>query len=129
MRREVDSVSDRYIDKLYKIIPAEITGAYIAASSLLAGVDPKWYGVLLGAFGGFLTLLVPAYLSKLQNVKDRKQIFVSMISFPIWAANTSALWIQDNYGIIAEVLALILIGWVLLTPILVGGVGAQNSSQ
>ena len=59
MKREIDASMDSYLDQLFKIIPAEITGAYIAASAFLIGPEPGSETLILLGFGIFLTVLVP----------------------------------------------------------------------
>jgi hypothetical protein len=111
-----------YLDRVYKLIPAELAAAYCAAQSFL-GVpeDPKDNIFLLSGFGIFLTILVPFYLMRLQGVSNIWQIVVSTISLPVWAANISILYV----GLILapmwpKIFGLGLIGWVLVTPLLVG---------
>ncbi len=119
MKREVDPNLDSYLDQLFKIIPAEITGAYVAASAFLIGPNPESETLMLAGFAVFLTFLVPFYLRKLQGVHNRAQLIVSTISFPIWAASTSIVLIASYIGVWSKILGLVLIGWVLVTPLLI----------
>ena len=126
MPREIENsniqgVQD-YLDRLYKIIPAELTAGYTAAQSFL-GVpadDPTSNIPFLLGFGIFLTALVPLYLRRLQGVQNLSQIMVSTVSFPIWATNISVVY----FGLLTnsrwvKVLGLVLIGWVLAAPVII----------
>jgi hypothetical protein len=117
MKRQIDH-TDSYMDQLFKLIPAEITAAFIAGSTVLLTSDnPNEDFVGIAFWGVFLTVLVPFYL-KMQGVSLFPQIFVSTVSFPIWAAGTQSVLVQSYFGISAKWLGLVLIGWVLITPLI-----------
>lgn len=113
----------QYLDKLYKIIPAEITAGYTAIASFLWDpIDPgKNIYVLLG-FAVFLTVINPLYLYRLQMVRNRMQIVVSTISFPIWAACISTPLLTGAVSFITpQIITVVMVAWVLATPLLVPG--------
>ena len=88
-----------YLDRLYKIIPAEVTAAYLAVSTLLA--DPLNPWILAG-------------------VRNGMQIVVSTISFPIWAISISAAMVTLAFPFVTpETITVVRVAWVLVTPLLV----------
>ena len=99
MARELNSAAaatpDEYVQRLYKLIPAEISGAYVAISSLINPISTSSDIYLLISF---LVLLValPFYMVVVQSVHNRLQIAVSTISFPIWAANVSSIQLIED---------------------------------
>ena len=122
---EIESGSDTttavYLDKLYKIIPAELTAAYLAVASFLTDAnDPLANAQTLIVFAVFLTILTPFYLSRLQKVGNRVQLIVSTISFPVWAMciSTSIVTLLVP-AITPQLITVVMIAWVLVTPLLV----------
>lgn len=111
-----------YLDKLYKLIPAEVTAAYTAIASLTSDPDtPNASIIMLTAFA-VLLVCVPFYLSRLQGVSNQRQIAVSTVSFPVWAANISSTALIENYPtyLSGVVLGVALILWTVITPLLLG---------
>lgn len=110
-----------YLDRLYKIIPAEITAAYLAVSSFLTDpINPMSNSMTLLVFAVFLTILAPFYLWILAGVRNKVQIVVSTISFPIWAICIStALVTLAVPAITPETITVVMVAWVLVTPLLV----------
>jgi hypothetical protein len=122
-----------YLDRVSKLIPAELTGAYIAVQAYL-GVpdDPRGNVPILIGVGLFLTVLVAPYLVVFRRVDWRRRsdllrIIVSTISLPILAINISityvAIWLSDHVNTESnpnwlKLPALILVCWALLTPLL-----------
>lgn len=113
----------QYLDKLYKIIPAEITAGYTAIAAFLWDpIDPSSNTYVLLGFGIFLAVINPLYLFRLQNVRNMMQIVVSTISFPIWAACISTPLITASISFITpQIITVVMVAWVLATPLLVPG--------
>ncbi len=114
---------DQYVQRLYKIIPAEISAAYIAVSSLVTPLRSSGDMYLLVSFI-VLLIALPFYLKFVQAVKNNLQIAISTLAFPIWAANISAIPLSEdlhrwgfNVSPIAFGVALIL--WTAISPLLV----------
>ena len=125
MGRDIRSASggapNAYLDRLYKLIPTELTAAYVAIASL---IDPVNFGEnhlwLLPVSYGVLQILVPVYMWRLQGVRDIAQLVVSSISFPIWAANISSILVSEKFNFISGVtLGVVLILWTLIIPLVV----------
>ena len=120
-KAKINDLGD-YLDRVYKLIPVELTAGYLAAQSFL-GVpeNPADNVPLLLGFGVVLTALVPFYLVRFQGVSNYRQITISTISLPIWAANISITYVGlMTQPIWPKILGLILIGWVLITPVILG---------
>ncbi len=117
-------VPEEYSARLYKLIPAELTAAYLAISTI---VDSNGSNALLYMTIAFLVLLVllPIYMIRLQGVTDATQIVVSTLSFPVWAINVSSALIVEylhvHFGVNVEtyVFGIILILWTTITPVFV----------
>jgi hypothetical protein len=78
--------SDAYADKVKKLIPAEVSAAFLAInSSIQFGDDYFIYSL------SFFIILIPIcwlYLLQFQNVGSKIQLFfTTFIAFPLWAAN------------------------------------------
>jgi hypothetical protein len=115
MSREINPTQP-YQDKLVKLIPTEIVGAYL----VLSGIIPKQPENALGGLGlvVFLVLLAltPLYLWRISKVTHALQLIVSTISFGVWV-NT----INPIISIISKnsIPAIILILWTLIIPLFV----------
>lgn len=127
MGRDIRSASggapNAYLDRLYKLIPTELTAAYVAIASLISPVEfgekNLW---LLPVSYCVLQILVPIYMWRLQGVRDIAQLVVSSLSFPIWAANVSSIIVTQEFSFISGVaLGVVLILWTLIIPLIVKG--------
>jgi len=85
MQREV-TTSDSYLDKVKKLIPAEVSAAFLAINASIPLSDTSFYFAL-----GFFLALIPIcvlYLRIFENVSSVAQVvFISGVAFPIWALN------------------------------------------
>lgn len=84
--REVSSL-DSYSSKLAKLIPAEVTAAYLAVNSLIP-VSDGYSGLMIVTLI-VLTVFCPLYLWVLQNVRGPLQLIFTTGAFPLWALNIS----------------------------------------
>jgi hypothetical protein len=84
--REVSNI-DSYSSKLAKLIPAEVSAAYLAINSLVP-IDLGFSATVIIALI-ILTILCPLYLWILQNVRNLVQIGFTTAAFPLWALNMS----------------------------------------
>lgn len=110
-----------YLDRLHKIIPTEVAAAYLAISSLLTDtIDPLRHGVTLLVFAIFLTIITPFYLWVLAGVRNKMQLVVSTLSFPVWAVCISTSMVALAFPSFSpETITVIMVAWVLVTPLLV----------
>jgi hypothetical protein len=131
MAREVNSTQP-YSDKLVKLIPSEIIGAYMVLSNILgytagsmqASVIQKpvtendLKPVLLQIVFFILLVLTPVYLRKISKVKNVSQLIVTTMSFVIWVYTLGgpfAVW-GIYYSLIGSV---VLVLWSVIIPLFV----------
>ena len=123
MPREVNSTQS-YADKLVKLVPTEIVGAYMVLSGMI-GVSPAssskpsdMSSVLIIVVSIILLALTPIYLMRISHVKNVIQIVVTTLSFVVWVYTLGGpfLVIGIYYPIIASV---ILILWQMILPLVV----------
>jgi len=116
-----------YLQRLYKLIPTELTAAYLAISALLTQTDPAMPGAPginpfdLYLFYAFLILftLAPFYMWIVQGVRTAAQLVATTISFPVWAANVSAPLLYEYFHVPPPVVGVVLILWSTSLPMLV----------
>ena len=81
------NVSDNnYISRLVKYIPSEVIALYLTLDSIIRSSDKSnpsynnlyWFIFLFGL------IITPIYLWKLQNVRIKRQLFISTLSFAVW---------------------------------------------
>src|ERR1043165_9102292 len=89
MSREIKS-NDEYLDRLYKLLPAEVTGAYIAIRTL---IDPTTNDndKYLFFFGGVILVLAPFVYYWVLKISDWVQVAFLTFSYVVWAANIDVL--------------------------------------
>lgn len=83
--RQIKS-SDQNLDRLYKLLPADITAAYIGIRTLISTETNNSDSYLL-FFGAVILLLTPIYYYRLLQIKDIVQVSFLTFSFAVWAAN------------------------------------------
>jgi hypothetical protein len=88
MDRQVKK-SDDYLDRLYKLLPAEITGAYIAVRTQIS-VETTEDDKYLFFFGLMILLLAPFFYWKILGITNWLQNAFLSFSFVVWAANIDA---------------------------------------
>jgi len=130
MAREVNTTQP-YSDKLVKLIPSEIIGAYMVLSNILgytagmqASVTPSdvtesdMKPVLLQIVFFVLLILTPVYLKKISRVNNLTQLIVTTVSFVIWVYTLGGPFIVWGiyYSIIGSV---VLVLWSVIIPLFV----------
>lgn len=118
MPREVNNVQS-FTDKLVKLIPTEIVGAYaVFAGMIEAAANPNTKRIGFWVIFGSLLLLTPAYLSRISKVKNKLQLVVASLSFAVWAYALGGPFRDlPHYD---PLFASVLLGlWSLFTPVLV----------
>ncbi|MDX1491734.1 MAG: hypothetical protein R3332_10625 [Pseudohongiellaceae bacterium] len=114
MPRQID-VSSHYSEKLVKLIPTEIIGAYIAIEGMVRSNGDVYMQVMVAA-SIVLLLLVPLYLTIIFRVNNKAQIVVTMLSFLVWIFSmggpfATQLWYLPVYG------SVVLVLWTLIVPL------------
>lgn len=117
MAREITDQSS-YSDRLFALIPAEITAAYTAIHAI---VDPNRTDLWKLLFAAALILLVAniPYLIKFQNVTDYKQIAFTCGAFVFWAASIENARLYDYHRDAPTYVAVFLILYTLAAPFFV----------
>jgi hypothetical protein len=114
--REIDQAST-YSDRLFALIPAEITAAYTAIHAIVHPDTAKYNWLLLVSAIILLIMNVP-YLRKFQGVTDYKQIAFTCGAFVFWAASIENARLYDA-GIETVYVAVALILYTLGAPFFV----------
>lgn len=123
MPREVNSTQS-YADKLVKLVPTEIVGAYMVLSGMI-GVSPAssstpggMSGVLIIVVSVILLVLTPIYLLRISHVKNVIQIVVTTLSFAVWVYTLGGPFAVMGiyYPIIASI---VLVLWQMIVPLIV----------
>jgi len=131
MPREVNTTQP-YYDKLVKLIPSEIIGAYMVLSNILgyaggniqakalavSGTEAEMRPVLIQVVFFILLALTPLYLRKISRVKNVTQLVVTTFSFIIWVYTLGgpfSVW-GIYYSLIGSV---VLVLWSLIIPLFV----------
>ena len=110
-----------YTDRLLKLIPVEFVSVYLVISQLVASEPGMRQQVLVTVIVLF-SLLIPLYLKRIQKVKNRWQIVLTVVSFWVWTyslggAFVQGIWFQNIHNpIIASVLLLL---WTGITPLFI----------
>jgi len=131
MAREVNSTQP-YSDKLVKLIPSEIIGAYMVLSNILGSTagsmqasvkpfpvtDNDLKPILLQVVFFVLLILTPVYLKKISKVNNVAQLIVTTVSFIIWVYTLGGPFIVWGiyYSLIGSV---VLVLWSVVIPLFV----------
>ena len=134
MAREINATQP-YNDKLVKLIPTEIVGAYMVLAGILgyatAGAPTKvrissipripeseLRPILIQIVFFILLVLTPIYLKKISKVSNNKQLLITTLSFVVWVYTLGGPFIVWNiyYPLIGSV---VLVLWSLITPLFV----------
>lgn len=104
-----------YKDRLLKLIPSEIVAAYVILAGIIPQDRAKWGTLIVSVV---LTILVPFYLRKIQNVQLSSQIIVITISFIVWLYSLGGPF--EPWGFYESWIgSVILILWTLIIPLVV----------
>ena len=114
--REIDAASS-YSDRLFALIPAEITAAYTAIHGIVDPVTDKYNALLL--FSGIILIAFNVfYLLKFQNVTNYPQIAFTCGAFVFWAATIENARLYD-LGVDTIYISVLLILYTLIAPFLI----------
>jgi hypothetical protein len=114
MPREI-APSDPYLEKIKKLIPAEVSAAYLAINTMIPSEDSAFMWVLI--FSGILMILCWLYLAKFQNVTGVYQLgFTTFVAFPIWAVNISIDRFEIDRYVVSAALVIVTLFAPLVMP-------------
>jgi hypothetical protein len=105
-----------YTDRLFALIPGEITATYTAIHATVDPTTDKHNGLLIFAFAVLLALNVP-YLRKFQGVRDMMQIAFTCGAFVLWVAGIENTRLYEA-GFDTTYVSVILILYTLGAPFL-----------
>lgn len=76
--------ADSFVDKLLKLIPAEVVAVWVTVRGILAAAQsaPEWLQWI--SFGAILAL-TPIYLQRVAGVTKPAQVWVTTGAFIVWA--------------------------------------------
>ncbi len=115
MAREINT-GQNYVEKLLRLIPSEIVAAYLVISGIIPYNFSKWGFLIISVI---LLAIIPFYLWRILNVKNKLQIISTAIAFAIWmySLNGGPFF---AFGLYKSWLAsIILIIWTLIMPIII----------
>lgn len=114
MARQIKDAQN-YRDRLLKLIPSELVGAYMVIEGIVPQDQAKWGTLVTSAI---LMILTPFYLNRLQGVTRPAQLIVTTLSFAVWVYSLGGpfrYWglYQPWIGSVTLVL------WTLIVPLVV----------
>lgn len=126
MAREITS-QESYQEKLVKLIPTEIIGAYLFIATGILGISPaspsvptdtetKVWMLIVSVT---LLILTPLYLYRLGGVTNIKQLIVTTVSFLVWLYSLGGPFVVWEWGYSPKIAGSVLVLWSLITPLLV----------
>ncbi len=81
----VPAGKDKYVDRLFKYIPAEVVAGYIFVLGIMAsGTGPLQDEPLQWILFSVFCILTPLYLWRIQKVRKLQQHIISLLSFAVW---------------------------------------------
>lgn len=92
--RDVKS-SDDYTSRLLKLLPAEITGAYLAIRLVVPSETSQGDGAI-AVFAILILLISPWFMWRVLQMRHTKQILFLMFSYIVWVANIEISRISDH---------------------------------
>jgi len=130
MSRQINSTQP-FSDRLVKLIPTEIIGAYTALATILGfgpGEGTNDYSnqsLIMFVFFALL-LLTPIYAWKINGIRYKLQLVLITISFVIWVYTLGGPFVKWNMYY-PNVSVVILILWSLIPPLFVSQVVPEKS--
>lgn len=118
MTRDISEVNNdntfgSYLEKLARLIPAEVTAAFLAINTVL-GTENTSVNINLAIISAIvLAILSPLLLVRFSGVTTRFQIFTAPVTFLIWACNI-AIYRFDPSWEPDKVLPTMLILWTVI---------------
>ncbi len=125
--RDIKSTDD-YTSRLLKLLPAEITGAYLAIR-LVAPTETSSGDLPIAIFAVLILAISPWFMWGVLGMRHLKQIVFLMFSFVVWVANIEiarinehAKFFEDWFTHLSFIGSVIgpVVGWVL-SPIVIKG--------
>jgi len=128
MAREVNATQP-FTDKLVKLIPTEIVGAYMVLAGTLGyaygvtpgappSADPEIKAILIQVVFFVLLGLTPVYLWRISRVSNLTQLAVTTVSYVVWVYTLGGPFVVWGLydGMVGSV---VLVLWSLIAPLFV----------
>lgn len=106
------SATDQPLDKLFKLLPAELTATYLSVRAILP-TDSNENAVYLLFFGIIILLLCPFFMRRLLGVNNKTQLVFLTFSLAIWMLNIDVEKIELIEGTVATWANAHMMGWFL----------------
>lgn len=114
MARQIKN-DQNYQDRLLKLIPSELVGAYTVIGGIIPQAQAKWGTLITSAI---LLILTPLYLLRLQGVTRPEQLAVTTISFAVWVYSLGGPF--QYWGLYQPWLgSVVLVLWTVIVPLIV----------
>ncbi|MEW6517604.1 MAG: hypothetical protein AB1439_11960 [candidate division FCPU426 bacterium] len=114
MAREIQTVQS-YQDRMLKLIPTEIVGAYMALQGVVPPAYAKWATLIAGVL---LVALTPLYLTRLQQVRRTGQVVMTTIAVVVWLYTLGGPF--QYWGLYQPWIgSVLLVLWTLIVPLAV----------
>ncbi len=135
MAREVNATQP-FANKLVKLVPTEIVGAYMVLAGMLGYAyqaapaaqqmpDPELKAILIQVVFFSLLVLTPLYLWRIGKVSNLIQLVVTTMSYVIWVYTLGGPFVV--WGIYHSIIAsVVLVLWTITTPLFVPPSPAQG---
>jgi hypothetical protein len=112
--REVND-KQTYQDKVVKLIPTEIVGAYMVLAGIIPANSTKVWTLVISIA---LLVLTPVYLWRMSGVTNKVQLMVTTISFAVWIYSLGGPFAA--WGLYQPFISsILLILWTLTIPVMV----------
>lgn len=122
MAREIHH-NQSYKDKLLKLIPSEVVGAYMVIQGIMSGQNIVVSGKDITTVFSWVVFLVvflltPLFLYRVHNVKRLSQLVITSISFLVWGYSLGGPFELNNLYH-PQIASIILVLWTLIIPLAV----------
>lgn len=122
MAREIHP-NQSYKDKLLKLIPSEVVGAYMVIQGIMSGQNIVVSGKDITTVFSWVVFLVvflltPLFLYRVHNVKRLSQLVITSISFLVWGYSLGGPFELNNLYH-PQIASIILVLWTLIIPLAV----------
>ncbi len=115
MYKEIKT-DQNYTDKLLRLIPGEIVAAYLIITGIIPDKASIPGHIIILTI---ILIIIPFYLWRVQNVKNRLQIITTCIAFVIWVYSFN-IGPFSYFGLYKPWIAsIVLILWTVIMPILI----------
>ena len=78
--------TDDHLARISKLLPAEITAAYLGIRTILSP-EANDYDFFIGVFAVLIFLIAPFFMYYVQNMRRISQIAFLLFSYVVWVAN------------------------------------------